>query len=55
MNEKQGANEIKYRLSIIMLNELLNSNEITQEEFPDLRKRLIRKYKPLVGCLEGKK
>ena len=55
MNEKQGSNEIKYRLSIMMLTELLNNNEITQDEFLNIRKKLIRKYKPIVGCLEAKK
>ena len=55
MNEKQGSNEIKYRLSIMILSELLNNNEITQEEFLNIRKKLIRKYKPIVGCLEAKK
>lgn len=55
MNEKQGSNEIKYRLSIMILTELLNNNEITQDEFFNIRKKLIRKYKPIVGCLEAKK
>lgn len=55
MNEKQGSNEIKYRLSIMMLTELLNNNEITQDEFLNIRKKLIRKYKPIVGYLEAKK
>lgn len=55
MNEKQGSNEIKYRLSIMMLTELLNNNEITQDEFLNIRKKLLRKYKPIVGCLEAKK
>lgn len=55
INEKQGSNEIKYRLSIMMLTELLNNNEITQDEFLNIRKKLLRKYKPIVGCLEAKK
>ena len=55
MTEKQESNEIKYRLSIIMLKELLNNNEITEEEFLKLRKKLIRKYRPIVGCLEARK
>ena len=55
MNEKQSSNEIKYRLSIMMLTELLNNNEITQDEFLNIRKKLLRKYKPIVGCLEAKK
>ena len=40
MNEKQSSNEIKYRLSIMMLTELLNNNEITQDEFLNIRKKL---------------
>ena len=55
MNEKQGSNEIKYRLSIMILTELLNNNEITQDEFLIIRKKLTRKYRPIVGCLETKK
>lgn len=55
MNEKQGSNEIKYRLSIMILTELLNNNEITQDEFLNIRKKLTRKYRPIVGCLETKK
>lgn len=48
MNEKQGSNEIKYRLSIMMLTELLNNNEITQDEFLNIRKKLIRKFIVLI-------
>lgn len=48
MNEKQGSNEIKYRLSIMMLTELLNNNEITQNEFLNIRKKLIRKFIVLI-------
>ena len=38
INEKQGSNEIKYRLSIMILTALLNNNELNQDEFLNIRK-----------------
>ena len=52
MTKKQQENEVKYRLSIIMLLELKHKGQITNEEFVEIRKKLIRKYKPIIGCLE---
>lgn len=52
MTKKQQENEVKYRLSIMMLQELKNKGQITDEDFDEMRKRLVRKYKPIIGCLE---
>ena len=52
MTKKQQENEVKYSLSIMMLLELKYKGQITNEEFVEIRKRLIRKYKPIIGCLE---
>ena len=52
MTKKQQENEIKYKLSIMMLLELKDKKQITDEEFNEMRKRLVRKYKPVIGCLE---
>lgn len=51
MTKKQQENEVKYRLSIMMLLDLKCKGQITNEEFVKI-KRLIRKYKPIIGCLE---
>lgn len=53
MTEKQGQNEIEYRLSLLKLNELLEQKLITPEEFKKMQKRLIRKYKPIIGVLDA--
>lgn len=52
MTKKQQENEVKYRLSIMMLLDLKCKGQITNEEFQEMKKRRIRKYKPIIGCLE---
>ena len=52
MTEKQGRNEIEYRLSLLKLNELLELKLITLEEYKKMQKKLIRKYKPIIGVLD---
>lgn len=52
MTKKQQENEVKYKLSIMMLLDLKCKGQITNDEFEEMRKRLIRKYKPIIGCLE---
>lgn len=52
MTKKPQENEVKYRLSIMMLLELKHKGQITNEKFVEIRKKLIRKYKPIIGCLE---
>lgn len=54
MNSKQGENEIKYRLSVIILEDMLAKELITKDEMVKLKKKLIRKYKPVIECLEAK-
>lgn len=52
MTNKQGENEIKYRLSVMILEDLLEKKMITNDEMLKLKKKLVRKYKPIIGCLE---
>ena len=52
MTEKQGRNEIEDRLSLLKLNELLELKLITTEEYKKMQKKLIRKYKPVIGVLD---
>ena len=44
---------MKYRLAVL-LNDLLEKGKITKDELLMYKKKLIRKYKPLIGCLEVK-
>ena len=41
MTEKQGRNEIEYRLSLLKLNELLELKLITSEEYKKMQKKLL--------------
>lgn len=52
MTEKQYEAEIKYRLSVLLLLKCYEDKKITNDELLKLKKKLIRKYKPLIGCLE---
>ena len=53
MTKKQAEAEMKYRLAVL-LNDLLEKGKITKDELLMYKKKLIRKYKPLIGCLEVK-
>ncbi len=52
MNKKDADNEIKYRLAVMLLNDLVMHNKIDEKELLQYKKKLIRKYKPLIGRLE---
>lgn len=54
MTKKQAEAEMKYRLAVLLLNDLLKKGKITKDELLMYKKKLIRKYKPLIGCLEVK-
>lgn len=43
MTKKQAENEIQYRLSIMILKQLVNENIISQEEFEEFRKKVGKK------------
>lgn len=43
MTKKQAENEIQYRLSIMILKQLVNENKISQEEFEEFRKKAGKK------------
>lgn len=52
MTKKDAENEMKYRLAVMILNDLTAKGKITEDELLKYKKKLIRKYKPLIGCLE---
>lgn len=54
MDKKDADNEIKYRLAVLLLVELDAKGKISDAELLAYKKKLIRKYKPLIGCLEVK-
>ncbi len=51
MTDEQGANEIKYRVASLLLLSLLDRGLITHDEYVKAKK-LLRKYSPIIGCLE---
>lgn len=52
MDEKHGINEMKYRVAMLKIKYLLEQKLITDEEFKKIQKKLIRKYKPIIGELD---
>lgn len=52
MTETQGSNEIKYRAALLLLRSLLQRELITHAEYVALKKKLLRKFSPIIGCLE---
>jgi len=52
LTPQQGKNELSYRFAILKLKKLLEDNLITEKEFKKMQKALIRKYKPIIGCLD---
>ena len=54
MTKKQAEAEMKYRLAVLLLNDLLEKGKITKDELLMYKKKLIRKFKPLIDCLEVK-
>lgn len=52
MNEKQGKHETEYRIALLYLRELKKNNVITEEDFIKIQKKLIRKFKPVIGNLD---
>lgn len=54
MTKKEADNEMKYRLAVLILNDLLSKGLIDKKELLTYKKKLIRKYKPFIGCLEVK-
>ncbi len=52
MTDEQGANEIKYRVASLLLLSMLDRGLITHDEYVKAKKKLQRKYSPIIGCLE---
>lgn len=47
MTKKQAEAEMKYRLAVLLLNDLLEKGKIINDELLMYKKKLIRKYKPI--------
>lgn len=52
MFHKQIESEIKYRFTCLLLNKLLEDKFITKDELISFKKKLIKKYKPIISVLE---
>ena len=52
MRHKQIEGEIKYRFECLLLNKMLIDNIITKDEIISFKKKLIKKYKPIISVLE---
>ena len=52
MRHKQIEGEIKYRFACLLLNQMLEDKIITKNDLISFKKKLIRKYKPIISVLE---
>lgn len=52
MRHKQIEGEIKYRFECLLLNQMLKDKFITKDELISFKKKLIKKYKPIISVLE---
>lgn len=52
MTKQQATAEMKYRLSLYILQILLETGEITTEEAIQAKKILLDRYNPFTRCLE---
>ena len=52
MNQNQIVGEIKYRFASLLLDQLLEDNIITRDELVTFKKKLIKKYNPIISVLE---
>lgn len=52
MTKRQASAEMKYRLSIYILQVLLETGEITTAEAIQAKKILLDRYNPFTRCLE---
>ena len=53
MTKQEASAEMKYRLSIYILQVLLDSGDITTEEAIRAKNILLDRYDPFTRCLEG--
>ena len=52
MNQNQIIGEIKYRFASLLLDQLLEDKIITKDEWFTFKKKLIKKYNPIISVLE---
>jgi hypothetical protein len=51
MTKEQMDGEVDYRVSLFVLNELLEKGHITRVEFDKMKVRLLQKYTPVISSL----
>lgn len=52
MNQNQIICEIKYRFASLLLDQLLEYNIITRDEWATFKKKLIKKYNSIISVLD---
>lgn len=52
MRHKQIEGKIKYRFACLLLNQMLKDKFIIKDELILFKKKLIKKYKPIICVLE---
>lgn len=52
MDKQQAEAEIRFRIALIYLQKLYDEKLIDDNELKKLKKKLIKKYKPIIGWLE---
>ncbi len=52
MEKKYADNEINYRLLNFLLLNMKDAKLLTDDEVESIRKKLVKKYKPLIGQLD---
>jgi hypothetical protein len=52
MRHKQIEGEIKYRFVCLLLNQMFEDKIIAKDELISFKKKLIKKYKPIISVLE---
>ena len=52
MRHKQIEGEIKYRFASLLLDQLLKDEIITKDEWITFKKKLKKKYNPIISVLE---
>lgn len=53
MEQEDLRREVDYRLSKMLLLNLLNDGLLTLEEAEEVRKAMVERYNPPIGCLDG--
>lgn len=52
MKESDGKQELSYRIAMLKVKKLLEDKLIDENEYKNIQKALIKKYKPIIGWLD---